>query len=109
MKIALTLPGTGNTVPQPSELTAKGFVNLASILSPLLNIVFYLAAFFAFYWLVWGAFQYILAQGKKEELAKAKARITWALIGLIVIFLAFILAKFASEILKDVLKGGLPF
>src|SRR3989338_5535831 len=93
-RLALTLPGTGNTVTQPSELTAKGFVNLASILSPLLNIVFYLAAFFAFYWLVWGAFQYILAQGKKEELAKAKARITWALVGLIVIFLAYIIAKF---------------
>ncbi len=108
MKIALTLPGTGNTIPQPSELTAKGFVNLASILSPLLNIVFYIAAFLAFYWLVWGAFQYILAQGKKEELAKAKARITWALVGLLFIFLAYILAKFASEIFYPT-KGGLPF
>lgn len=108
VQLALTLPGAGNTIPQPSELTAKGFVNLASLLSPLLNIVFYVAVFFAFYFLVWGAFQYILAQGKKEELAKAKARITWALIGLIVIFLSFILTKFASEIFRPDI-GGLPF
>lgn len=108
MKIALTLPGTGNTIPAPSGLSPT-FTDLGSLITPLLNIIFYLAAFFTFYWLVWGAFQYILAQGKKEELAKAKAKITWAMIGLIVIFLAYIIAKFASEIFKDVLKGGLPF
>ncbi|MBI4035691.1 hypothetical protein HY383_01955 [Candidatus Daviesbacteria bacterium] len=107
VKIALKLPG-GNEVPQPPELTNLGFNNLASLISGLLNIVFYLAVFFAFYWLVWGAFQYILAQGKKEELGKAKARITWALIGLIVILLAFIITKFAAEIFPPS-KGGLPF
>jgi len=68
-KVALTLPG-GNTIPAPSGLNPE-FVDLASFLSPLLNIVFYIAVFLAFYFLVWGAFQYILAGGKKEELAKA--------------------------------------
>lgn len=106
MKIALTLPG-GNTIPNPSGLNPD-FKDLGSLLSPLLNIVFYLAAFFAFYWLVWGAFQYILAQGKKEELAKAKARITWALVGLMVILLSYFIAKYAAEIFKPNI-GGLPF
>ncbi len=107
MKMALTLPG-GNTIPQPDELTGKGFVDLAGFISPLLEITFYVAIFLAFYYLIWGAFQYIVASGKKEELAKARQRINWALVGLIVVFLAYFVARFAQEIFKDILKGELP-
>lgn len=106
-KLAIKLPG-GNEVISPPELQTKGFTNLASFISPLLNIAFYIAVFLAFYFLVWGGFQYITAGGKKEELAKARSRISWALIGLIVIFLAFFIAKFAAEIFTPKI-GGLPF
>lgn len=105
-RLALTLPG-GNTIPAPSGLD-KSFVNLGSLISPLLNIAFYAAIFITFYYLIWGAFAYIAAQGNKENLAKARARITWALVGLIVVLLAYFIAQFAGEILKP--KGGLlPF
>lgn len=104
-KLALKLPG-GNTIDNPDKFNPS-FTNLASVLSGLLNIAFYVAVFLAFYFLVWGAFAYIMAQGKKEDLAKAKARLTWAIIGLIVVLLAYFLAKFASEIFPA--KGGLPF
>lgn len=83
------------------------FNTLGDVLSGLLNIIFYVAAFVAFYYVLWGTFSYITAQGKKEDLAKARARITWAIIGLIVVFLAFIFAKFIAEVFKP--KGGLPF
>ena len=106
-KIALTLPG-GNAVTQPNELTTKGFTNLASFISPLLNIVFYIVTFVAFYFLVWGAFAYLMARGSKEDLAKARARITWAIVGLIVVFLSYSIAKFGAEIFPPT-KGGLPF
>lgn len=101
-KIALTLPGF-SPIPAPAGLKPE-FVNLASFISPFLNIAFYIAAFLAFYYLVWGAFQYILAGGKKEELAKARQRISWALVGLIVVFLAYFIAKFGAEIFKS--QGG---
>ena len=84
------------------------FDKLSDILSGLLNIALYIGAFLAFYWLIWGAFGYIIAKGEKEALAKARGRITWALVGLIVIFLAFILARFAGEIFPPGI-GGLPF
>lgn len=106
-QLALTLPG-GNVVTGPDVLKTKGFVDLGSFITPLLNIVFYLAAFFAFYWLIWGAFQYLTAKGEKEGLAKARAKITWALIGLMVVFMAFFIARFASEIFPPI-RGGLPF
>lgn len=83
------------------------FNTLGDFLTGLLNIIFFAAAFVAFFYVLWGTFSYISAQGKKEDLAKARARITWAIIGLVIVFLAFILAKFVAEVFKP--KGGLPF
>lgn len=103
MKIALTLPG-GQTIDNP----VPQFKTLADFISPLLNIAFFIAVFLAFYFLVWGAYAYIFASGEKENLAKARARIRWALIGLMVVFMAYLIATYASEIFKDILKGGLP-
>jgi len=84
------------------------FDTLGDVLSGLLVVLFYVAIFIAFYFLVWGALSYIFAMGQKENLAKARARITWAIIGLVVTILAFAVAKFASEIFKPT-TGGLPF
>lgn len=105
-KLALTLPGF-SPIPAPSGLNPE-FVDLASIVSSLLQIVLFIAIFLAFYFLIWGAYAYILSSGKKEELGRARARITWALVGLLVVLMAFFLAKFASEIFPPT-KGGLPF
>lgn len=81
---------------------------VGEVLSGFLNIVFTLAIFLAFFWLIWGGYQYILASGKKEDLAKARARITWAFVGLAVTLMAYFIARFASEIFPPT-KGGLPF
>lgn len=110
-KLALTLPGF-SPIPTPSGLK-PGFVDLGSLISPLLNIVFYAAVFLTFYFLVWGALAYIAAQGKKENLAKARDRITWALVGLIVVLLAYFITRFVAETLAPNITGGtggiLPF
>lgn len=103
--LTLKLPGPeGGTIDNP----AAGFPDLASFISPLLTVIFYIAAFLAFYWLIWGAYQYIMSQGNKENLAKARAKITWALVGLMVVFMAYFIAKFGSEIFKPEI-GGVPF
>lgn len=82
---------------------------LGDFISGILNIFLYIAIFLTFYYLIWGAFAYIMARGDKEGLAKARSRISWALIGLVVIFSSFLIAKFAQEVFKDVLKGGTVF
>lgn len=102
----ISLPGF-SPIPAPSGLKTE-FTDLSSIISPLLNIVFFLAVFMAFYWLVWGAWAYIFAAGEKENLAKARNRIKWALIGLLVVLMAYFIAKYAGEIFTPG-KGGVPF
>ena len=80
---------------------------LGEVLSSLLNIILFIAAFWAFYYFVWGAWAYIFASGEKESLAKARLRIRWALTGLVVIFMAYFIIKYAQEIFPA--RGGLPF
>lgn len=95
-------------IPTPKDFTQQEvFSNLGGFLSSILNVIFYLALFLAFFWLVWGAWAYLFAQGEKENLAKARARIQYAIIGLIVTLLAFVIAKFAGEVLTP--TGGVPF
>jgi len=102
----ISLPGF-SPIPGPEKLKPE-FINLGSLISSFLNIVFYLAVFLAFYWFVWGAWAYIFAAGEKENLAKARNRIKWALIGLLVTLTAYFIAKYAGEIFPPG-KGGIPF
>lgn len=109
-KLSLDLPGFPGIANTPG-LDAKFPIKqpfLGPFLSGLLNVVIFLAVFLAFYYLVWGAFQYIMARGNKEELGKARARITWAIVGLFITLLSFIIATYAGEIFKPT-SGGLPF
>lgn len=107
-KLALKLPEFGQIDNPPGLIFSGDKANLGAVLTSLLNIVFYIAAFLAFYWLVWGAFAYLMASGQKENLAKARAKITWALVGLLVVFMAYFIARFAAEVFTPG-TGGTPF
>ena len=96
-KIALTLPG-GQTIEGPKDLRPE-FNSLGGFLTEFYQVVFLLATFLAFYWLTWGVFEYIFAGGDKQKLGNARGRITWAIIGLIFVLLAYLLAQFLAQIL----------
>lgn len=82
---------------------------LSTVISDLFLIVFYLAGFLAFFWLVWGAFQYIFAGGDKEKIGRARSRITWAIIGLFIVILAYSLTVLVFQILKPNITLAPPF
>lgn len=106
--LALSLPKFGTVDDPPGLLFTGASATLGSLISSLFDIILYLAAFLAFFWLIWGAYQYILARGEKENLHKARSRIIWAIVGLVVIFLAYFAVKFGSEIFPPD-RGGVPF
>lgn len=97
IKLALTLPGSS---PIPTNLagTKTTFINLSSVMTELFNVAIYLAGFLAFFWLFWASFQYILARGDKEKIAKAREKIWWAIIGMFVVFLAYFFAGYVAQI-----------
>lgn len=97
----LRLPGV-NTSTKIFPLTTK----LGGFISSLFEVVILIAVILSFFWLVWGAFHYLFAGGNKEELAKARGRITWAIVGLILVLVAFLIAQFTVQIFGP--KGGTP-
>lgn len=100
---AMTTTGPVPTIPPgPPQFhfNSSDTINLSYIVSQAMEIVFWVALFLVFIWALIGVFQYILAGGNKEGLAKARRRITWAFFGFI-----FLLASF---VLSDYIKGILP-
>lgn len=96
-KLALSVPGYGNIPNFPGFQVG---LSLGGLVSGFYQIGFFLASFLAFIWFVWGAFQYIFAGGDKEKIAKARSRMTWAIIGLLIVLLAFFVAQFVGTILQ---------
>lgn len=110
-KLSLALPGFDPSGYRgienvPGLKFSGGQASLGAILSDLFTIALYLAIFLTFFWLVWGTFQYLFAGGNKESLAKARSRITWAIIGLVIVILAFTLTQLVEDILKP--RFGTP-
>lgn len=98
--LQLTLPGNFKVDPPPGFKTGQ-FVYLGDFVSAVLYVMFFFAGAFMFAWFTWGAFQYILAGGQKESLAKARARMTYAIIGFVIVILAFFLSEYVRYIFPD--------
>lgn len=101
-KIALNLPGlSGDTnIPNPEGLQFSGpaQTSLGFVVSQFLNLVFTIGIVLSFLWFVWGAYEYIAAQGQKELLNSAKERIRYALVGFILLVIAFLIGNWAPTI-----------
>ncbi|MDO8619547.1 MAG: hypothetical protein Q7R49_06445 [Candidatus Daviesbacteria bacterium] len=96
-RLVLNLPGGSTTVNIPDP--QNKFHDTGEFITGLYSVVFLVATFVALYWLVWGIFEYIFASGDKQKLASARSKLTWAIIGLIFVLLAFLIAQFAAQIL----------
>ncbi|MBI4040143.1 hypothetical protein HY389_02205 [Candidatus Daviesbacteria bacterium] len=102
--LALQLPGD-KTIDSPTPQ----FSSLGDLISGLARVGLYITLVLMIAWLVWGIFDYLFASGDKESLGKARARITHAIIGFLIVTLAFALTEYAKTIFPEVnnfLKGN---
>lgn len=72
--------------------------SLGVFISELIPVVFFITGFLTVFWMSWGIYQYIFAGGNKESLAKARARITWALVGLLLLGLMLLVSQYVQGI-----------
>ena len=103
-KLALTLPGNNGPVPinpaaNPATNFPAGSFELATAINAFMEVALYVGATLMFFWMVWGVFDYLKAEGNKEALAKARKRIQWAIAGFIILLASFFMSDFALSFL----------
>lgn len=82
------------------------YKTLGDFVTALLNVFFLIAGFLMLIWFAWGVFQYIFAGGKKEDLAKARSRMTWAIVGFLITAISFAISQYIQTIIPTRIKSG---
>lgn len=91
-KLALTIDGT--KIPAPQGVPAGGlFTKGEDILKASVNLLFIVAAVLAIIFLILGGIRWITSGGDPKGVEAARKQITYAIIGLIIVFLAFLIVN----------------
>lgn len=86
-KLSLTLPGYGNITP-PGGLPGSS-TPLSTIVNVFFGVLTVAAVILALFFLVSGGIDWITSGGDKQKIASARQKITFSIIGLVLVFLAF--------------------
>lgn len=92
--LSLSIPGTGgNSVPisPPPGIPAGSTITLSKVISLGVQYLIIAAIGLALFFLIWSGFDWMSSSGDKEKLAKAQQKLIFSIIGLIVVFLAFLI------------------
>lgn len=86
--------------PDPlKSLTAQGgAAGLSSFLSTIIRLIYTAATIVFVFMVVISAFQWILSGGDKEAVAKARGRLTYAIIGIVLLAFAFFIMNIIGSI-----------
>ncbi len=96
--------------PDPIDITSGVNTNISglkpsALISGAINIILGVSGIAAFFFLIIGGVQWILAGGDKEGTEKARKRITASLVGLAIVFSAYALLYIVSALFNiDLLK-----
>ena len=82
------------------KFTFDGNLTLGNILSPLLTYLFALAGIGLLLYLLWGGFNLMLSSGDPKKIEGAKAQITNAFIGFIIVFTSYWIVKILGLVLN---------
>lgn len=98
--LAQTVQDTFGQISPPPQISNLG--NGAGAINSLLDNtlgLFFAAGGMAFILMfVWGAVQIIMSQGDKEAVSKARSKITWAIIGLVLLSLSYVIFNLIQAI-----------
>lgn len=90
-----TLPGITDVVPPPSHFDQTG---LEGVVHAIGVIVVDAAGILALIALIYSGILYITAGGDQTKAEKAKKNLTWAIIGVLVTFMAYIIIEWINNI-----------
>lgn len=104
--LALTLPG-GQSVNPPSGIPKGGISTVSEVFKNGLTIMIILCIVVSLVFIILAAISWIRSGGDKNKLQAARAKLTYAIIGLIVAFMAFFIVSIIGYVFKiDLLNVG---
>ena len=95
---SLQIPGVTGTIEGP--LKGGKFTNLASLINNALPYIFAIAGIILLLYLIWGGFDYLLSMGDPKKAEAGKGRITNALVGFLIIFVAYWVVQILNYLFK---------
>ncbi len=98
-ELALTLPG-GQTVTAPGNAPSGGLATTGkSIVMTGINILLLVAIVLALFYLIYGGFQWMTSGGDQEKITGSRQTIIYAVIGLGVTALSFLIIQVVGHVL----------
>lgn len=97
-ELALSIPGFG-TIEPPPTVPRGGAETLGNILSVAFSVLIVAAIIITIGFVAWGALNWITSGGEKQKVEKARKTITYAIVGMIISILSFVILRFVSDIL----------
>ncbi len=99
---ASDVQNTIGTVETPEAVKAFGFgaEGLNRLIANVIRLVFTVSAILVVFMILFGAFQWITSGGDKEAVGKARQRITYAIIGIVLLSLTFVILRVLGQILN---------
>lgn len=102
-QLALKLPGPSGTptveIPTPPGFKTE-FTTLSSIMTQVLPLLFSIAGLLLLLYLLWGGFNYLTSMGDPKKAAVGKQKITYAVLGFLIIFISFWLVQILDYVFK---------
>jgi len=93
----LKLPG-GQTINTPNGIPCGGIDVTSNAIGNAITLMLIIAVILSLIFIIIGGLQWIQSGGDKQKVAKARARITYAIIGLIVAFVSFFIINIVGFI-----------
>lgn len=100
-----------NPVDRPTIPNPTGKTDFGAILNTIITALLFFAGAVAVLFLIIGGFRYVVSAGNAEQVEGAKKTILYAILGLIIIFIAFVLVQLVLDNVLDAdrkfqLNGG---
>ncbi|OGD62284.1 hypothetical protein A2160_00625 [Candidatus Beckwithbacteria bacterium RBG_13_42_9] len=104
--LQLTLPGKDMTITEPATFKFAGSAGtLGKVISELLKYIFPIAGLILLFMLIAGGFQLLTSAGNPETTKAGQARVVSALIGFVIVFVAWWLMQIVETVLGFKILG----
>lgn len=94
-KLALSISGV--PIHAPGGIPTEGTNTISSVLGVAFGILIVVAIIAALIYIVWGAIDWITSEGDKQKVNQARTKIGFAILGLFIIFLAFLIVNIIQQ------------